>query len=69
MALFHGTVLFTFGGFSTFVSTKKLLFRCLLRKYRRSLLLIAEERIQQELDGVTRNEKALCIYFLHFVYF
>ncbi len=28
------------------------------------LSLIAEERIQREL-----NEKALCIYFLHFVYF
>ncbi len=27
------------------------------------------ERIQRELDGATRNEKALCIYFLHFVYF
>ncbi len=33
------------------------------------LSLIAEERIQRELDGATRNEKALCIYFLHFVYF
>ncbi len=27
------------------------------------------ERIQRELDGATRNENALCIYFLHFVYF
>ncbi len=33
------------------------------------LSLIAKERIQRELDGVTRNEKVLCIYFLHFVYF
>ncbi len=33
------------------------------------LSLIAEERIQRELDGATRNEKALWIYFLHFVYF
>ncbi len=33
------------------------------------LSLIAEERIQRELDGATQNEKALCIYFLHFVYF
>ncbi len=33
------------------------------------LSLIAEERIQRELDGVTWNEKVLCIYFLHFVYF
>ncbi len=32
------------------------------------LSLIAEERIQRKLDGTTRNEKALCIYFLHFVY-
>ncbi len=32
------------------------------------LSLIAEERIQQELDGAMRNEKALCKYFLHFVY-
>ncbi len=30
------------------------------------LSLIAEERIQRELDGVTRNEKALFIYFLQF---
>ncbi len=30
---------------------------------------IAEERIQRELDGATWNEKALCIYFLHFIYF
>ncbi len=27
--------------------------------------LIAEERIRRELDGATRNEKALCIYFLY----
>ncbi len=33
------------------------------------LSLIAEERIQWELDGATRNENALWIYFLHFVYF
>ncbi len=33
------------------------------------LSLIVEERIQRELHGATRNEKALCIYFLHFVYF
>ncbi len=33
------------------------------------LSLIADERIQRELDGVMGNEKALCIYFLHFVYF
>ncbi len=32
------------------------------------LSLIAEERIQRELDGAMPNEKALCIYFLHFVY-
>ncbi len=33
------------------------------------LSLIAEEQIQRELDGAMRNEKALCIYFLPFVYF
>ncbi len=33
------------------------------------LSLIAEERIQRELDGATQNEKIFCIYFLHFVYF
>ncbi len=33
------------------------------------LSLIAEERIQRELDEATQNEKALCIYFLHFVCF
>ncbi len=33
------------------------------------LSLIAKERIQLELDGATWNEKALRIYFLHFVYF
>ncbi len=33
------------------------------------LLLIAEEKIQRELDGSTQNEKTSCIYFLHFVYF
>ncbi len=33
------------------------------------LSLIAKERIQRELDGATRNEKFLCIYFLLFVYF
>ncbi len=27
------------------------------------LSLIAEERIQRELDGATPKEKALCIYF------
>ncbi len=30
------------------------------------LSLIAEERIQRELGGAMRNEKALCTYFLHF---
>ncbi len=33
------------------------------------LSLIAEERIQRELDVATRNEKSLYIFFLHFVYF
>ncbi len=33
------------------------------------LSLIAEERIQRELDGASQNEKIFCIYFLHFVYF
>ncbi len=33
------------------------------------LSLIAEERIQRELDGATQKEKALCIYFLLFIYF
>ncbi len=31
------------------------------------LSLIAEERIQRELDGATRNEKALCM-FLEYVF-
>ncbi len=43
-----------------FVSTKKCMFRCLLRMF---LSLIAEERIQWELDGATPKEKVLCIYF------
>ncbi len=73
----HGTVQYgsLLGGFplgtvpGTFlVSTKKQPFRGLLRKYRQNgILLIAEKRIQRELDGATRNEKALFIYFLHFV--
>ncbi len=33
------------------------------------LSLIAEERIQRELDGATRNEKSLMYILLNLVYF
>ncbi len=54
-----------------FVSTQKIAVSLSVEEVHTFLSLIAEERIQRELDGATWNEKALCnlIYFLHFVYF
>ncbi len=52
-----------------FASTTKMSVSLSVEEVQTFLLLIAEERIQRELDGATRNEKVLCIYILHFVYF
>ncbi len=52
-----------------FVSIKKNSVSLSVEEVQTFLSLIAEEQIQRELDGATPNEKALCIYFLHFVYF
>ncbi len=45
------------------VSTKKMSVSLSVEEVQTFLSLIAEERIQRELDGATPKEKALCIYF------
>ncbi len=51
-----------------FVSTKKMSVSLSVEEVQ-TLSTRTEEQIQRELDGAMRNEKALCIYFLHYVYF
>ncbi len=82
----YDLVRFTFEGFSTgyctcnffsitsaapFCINQKIAVSWSVEEVQMLLSLIAKEWIQRELDGATRNEKALCndIYFLHFVYF
>ncbi len=53
----------------TFLYQQKIAVSLSVEEVQTVLSLIAEERIQQELDGATRNEKALSLDRLHFVYF
>ncbi len=50
-----------------FVLTKKIAVSLSVEEVQTFLSLIAEERIQRELDEATPNEKALCI-FLEYVF-